>query len=186
MNRQSFFLLLLVFCCGNANAWWTVKASWWINNEQQSTREYEGKSTTKAGALRKAELACMDGRAKETVGLCTNSPLRTIYTEFKDPPGGAYLKSCKDCTLLEGDVIACSQCKPKIELRVLDLKTCASRDIIENCNGDLHCSACPGPPEPKCAGDAKITKDMMKAGCDAICQASGWKVSCPKKGQQRN
>ena len=184
MNRLLYVLLLLLMCSSSANAWWVVKASWWTDNEQQNSREYEGKGTTKAVALRKAQLACADGRPKETVGLCGNTPLRTNFSEFKDPPGGTYLKSCRDCTLLEGDVISCSQCKPKIETRILDLKACTSRDIIENCNGDLHCGACPRPPEPKCEGDARITNQMRKAGCDAVCLASGWKVSCPKKGEK--
>ena len=143
MKRLTLLLLLFSVYCGNANAWWTVKASWWIDSAQQSTRDYDGKGTTKALALRKAQLACMEGRSNQSVGLCTNEPLRTTFTEYRDPPGGTYLKSCKDCTLLDEDVIACSQCKPKIERRVLDLKACASRAIIENCNGDLHCSPCP-------------------------------------------
>ena len=143
MKRLFALLLLLTIYSGTASAWWEVKASWWIDGNQQSTREYTGKGGTQAAALRKAELACMEGRPNQTVALCANAPLRTLYTEHKDPPGGTYLKSCKDCELLEGDVIACSQCKPKIERRTLDLKTCTSRAIIENCNGDLHCSACP-------------------------------------------
>jgi hypothetical protein len=171
MKRLIGLFVALCALCGPAHAWWLVKASWWVDAGTNS-REYEGKGTSKDIALQKARVACMSGRPDATVGLCKNEPLRISYAEMKDPPGGSYLNSCKDCILADGDVIVCSQCKPKIEKRVLDLKQCQSRAIIENCNGDLHCSACPAPPPPP--------KGPPKGECVYSAAAGKYTCTAPK------
>ncbi|MCV2365850.1 hypothetical protein LNV23_20570 [Paucibacter sp. DJ1R-11] len=168
MKRVIGLFVALCALCGPAHAWWVVKASWWVD-EGVNSREYEGKGTSQDIALQKARAACLSGRSNTTVGLCQNAPLRISFAEIKDPPGGAYLKSCKDCAITDGDVIVCSACPPKRERRELDLKQCQSRAIIENCGGDLHCSACPkpppkkGPPKGECQYSAAAGKDVCTA-----------------------
>ena len=153
--RIALLLALLVFAFP-AQAWWEVTATWWV--DQNSTKGYWAKGATKDDALSNAKANCKNGRTKSAKYYCDNEPLRTDWVEHKDAPPGSYKKSCKDCEIEGDQILACVMCKPKDERRRLDLKQCASLAVIENCNGDLHCSACPEP--------AKSTSKTNRGVCD--------------------
>lgn len=144
--------LVLLACIANvANAMYQVKVTWQLKNGQM---DFVGNGDTEAAAIEKARLNCqLSQQFTEWKLYCMTSPLR-IITDIL--PDGTYHKTCRNCRLEKSpegkSLLVCDSCRPVIERRQLDLTQCPgdAANHIENCHGELICSACPSKEDAPC------------------------------------